>query len=129
MYHLKEERSLGELFADLSWQTSNLFRQEVELAKVEMSQKASQARRAITFLAIGGFIAYAGFLAIIAAAIIGLAMVIPVWLSALIVGVVVAIIGYALIQKGLNDLKPEDLTPQQTIESIKETAQWAQNQI
>ena len=129
MHHIKEERSLGDLFADLSRETRTLLRQEMELAKTEISRKASQAGKASASLAIGGFIAYAGFLAIVAAIIIGLAALIPAWLSALIVGLVVVGIGYFFIQKGLNDLKPQELVPKQTIESLKETTTWAQNQI
>ena len=129
MHSIKEERSLGDLFADLSRETQILLRQEMELAKTEISRKASQAGKATASLAIGGFIAYAGFLAIVAAIIIGLAALIPIWLAALIVGLVVVGIGYFFIQKGLNDLKPEELVPKQTIESLKETTTWAQDQI
>jgi len=129
MHYIKEERSLGDLFADLSRETQILLRQEMELAKTEISRKASQAGKASASLAIGSFIAYAGFLAIVAAIIIGLAALIPAWLSALIVGLVVVGIGYFFIQKGLNDLKPQELVPKQTIESLKETTTWAQDQI
>lgn len=129
MHHIKEERSLGDLFADLSRETRILLRQEMELAKTELSQKASKAGKASASLAIGGAVAYAGFLAIVAAIIIGLAALIPAWLSALIVGLVVVGIGYFFIQKGLSDLKPEELVPRQTIESLKETQAWAQDQI
>ena len=129
MYNLKEERSLGDLFANLSREMGLLLRQEMELAKTEMSRKASKAGKATASMAIGGFVAYAGFLAILAALIIGLAEFIPLWLAALIVGVVVAGIGYFFIQQGRNDLKPEELAPRQTIESLKETSAWAKEQI
>src|SRR6476469_1476439 len=94
----KEDRSLGELFSALSRETSTLVRNEVELAKTEMTEKASKVGKDIGFLAIGGAVAYAGLLAIIAAIIILLGGVLPMWLSALIVGIVVAGVGYALIQ-------------------------------
>lgn len=129
MYDLKEERSLGDLFTDLSRDMGILLRQEMELAKTEIGQKASKAGKATASIAMGGAIAYAGFLAIVAAIIVGLAEFIPLWLSALIVGLVVAGIGYFFIQKGRNDLKPEELAPRQTIESLKETTTWAQEQI
>jgi ABC-type Fe3+-siderophore transport system permease subunit len=80
-------------------------------------------------MVMGGAIAYAGFLAVMTAIIIGLAEFMSLWLAALIVGLVVAGIGYFFIQKGRNDLKPEELVPRQTIESLKETTTWAQNQI
>lgn len=123
------EPSLGELFSDLAYDARTLVIQEVALAKSEMSQKISQGKRGTTFLGIGGAIAYAGLLALIGAAILALDLVMPAWLAALIVGVVVAIVGYMLIQKGLNELKPKELKPTQTIESVKETKEWAQEQI
>src|SRR3954453_4403476 len=117
MDKIREERSLGELFSDLSRETSTLVRHEVDLARTEITQKASKVGKDVGTLAVGGAIAYAGFLAILAAVIIILASFIPWWLSALIVGLVVAVIGYFLVQKGLNDLKRQDMAPKQTIET------------
>jgi len=129
MQRPRDERSLGELFADLSRETTTLVRQEVDLAKTEMTQKASRVLKNIGFLAIGGAVAYAGFLAIIAAVIILLAAILPWWLSALLVGVVIAAIGAFLIWKGLDALKKEDLVPRQTIETLKEDQEWAKEQV
>ncbi|MBV9851318.1 MAG: phage holin family protein, partial [Armatimonadetes bacterium] len=66
----KTERSVGELLGDLMHETTTLVRQEITLAKNEMTQKASQAGRQAVSLAIGGAVAYAGLLAIIAAIIL-----------------------------------------------------------
>lgn len=130
MLDSKEDRSLGELFADLARESSTLLRQEVQLAKTELSQKASQVGRDVASLAIGGLVAYAGLLAILAAVIIGLAAAgLPWWLAALLVGIVVIGIGYGLIQRGLTALKREDLAPRQTIESLQEDARWAKEQV
>ena len=130
MQETRDDRSLGELLGDLAQQTATLARQEVELAKTEMSQKAAQVGRDLGFLAIGGAVAYAGFLAILAALIIALAANgVPWWLAALLVGVVVAGVGYVLVQKGLAALKREDLAPRQTIETLKEDKDWAKEQI
>lgn len=123
-----DERSLGELFSHLWTDTRTLISKEVELAKTEMSEKASVMSKSLAFLAAGGFVAYAGFLAILAAIIVGLGAFIPMWLSALIVGLIVAGIGYALVRKGMDGLKPQNLAPQETAASIKETKEWAQNQ-
>ena len=121
MHATGDDRSLGELFADLARESSTLIRQEVELAKVELSQKASRAGKDVGFLAIGGAVLYAGFLAVLAAIIIALAAAgLPWWLSALLVGVVVLGVGYWLVRKGLDELKRQDLTPRQTLESLKE---------
>jgi len=130
MQQARDDRSLGELFAELAQETATLARQEVQLAKTEMAQKASQIGRNVGFLAIGGAVAYAGFLAILVAVIIVLAANgIPWWLSALLVGLVVAGVGYVLVQKGLTALKQQDLAPRETIESLKEDTTWAKEQI
>ena len=125
----KQDRSLGELFGDLAKETSDLVRQEVELAKTEMSHKAASVAKDIGFLAVGGAVAYAGLLALGAAVIIALAQLgLPWWLAALLVGLVVAGGGYLLLQKGLSALKKQDLAPRKTFETIKEDVEWAKEQ-
>ena len=128
MERQKDDRSIGELFAELANETSTLVRQEVQLAKTEITQKVTSAGKDAGMIGAGGALAYAGLLAIIAAVIIGLGQLIPMWLSALIVGLVVVGIGYMLIQQGLNALKRIDPTPRQTIESLKEDKEWAKEQ-
>jgi len=79
------DRSIGELFAELAKETGTLVRQEVALARTEMTQKAAEVGRNVGFLAVGGLIVYAGLLAILAAVVIGLASLgLPWWLSALL---------------------------------------------
>ena len=125
-----EERSLGELFGDLARDTGTLVRQEMELAKTEMTQKASRAARDVGVLAAGGLVAYAGFLGILAAIVLGLvAAGLDAWLAALLVGAVVAAVGALLVQRGLSALKREELAPRQTVETLKEDAQWAKDQV
>ena len=124
-----QERSLGDLFSQLTHDLSTLMRQEVMLAKTELRQKASKAGKDVGFLAAGGAIAYAGFLVILAGIVLALGLVLPWWASAFIVGVVVAAIGYFLIRKGQTALKQADLTPKQTIETLKEDQQWAKEQV
>jgi hypothetical protein len=125
----RDDRSIGELFADLTRQMSTLLRQEVQLAKVEMTEKASKAGRDVGSLAVGGAVAYAGFLVILAGLVILLAEIVPWWLSAMIVGLAVIVIGYVLIQRGLSSLKQEDLAPRQTIESLREDAEFAKEKV
>ena len=128
MEQQRNEPSLGELFADLARETSTLVRQEMTLARTEMTQKAAQVGRDSGTIGIGGAIAYAGFLAIVAALILGLGQFLPLWLSALIVGLIVAGIGYGVLQRGLSALKHANLTPHETIETLKEDAEWAKEQ-
>ncbi len=72
--------------------------------------------------------AYAGLLAVLAGVIVLVGQVIPMWRSALLVGLVVAGVGYFLVRRGLEALKREDLAPRQTIETLKEDQQWAKDQ-
>jgi hypothetical protein len=129
MQEQTDDRSLGELFAKLASDTSTLVRQEVQLAKTEMTQKATRVGKDVASMAIGGAVAYAGLLAVLAAIILGLAALgLPAWLAALLVGAVTAGVGYVLIQRGRDALAREDLTPRQTIETLKEDAEWAKEQ-
>jgi len=125
----KEDRSLGELFSELSRETTTLVRKEVDLAKTELTAKATEVGKDVGFLAVGGAIAYAGLLVILAALAIFLGDVLDNYgLGALIVGLIVAAIGAYLVNKGLNDLKQANLKPEQTIESLKEDKEWIQQQ-
>jgi len=128
MHQTREEPSLGELFADLTREMTTLVRQEVRLATTEIGHKTSEIGKDVGFLAVGGAVAYAGLLAVIAAVIMILASFIAWWLSALIVGLGVAAAGYFLVRKGLDSLKQIDFAPKQTIRSIKEDVEWAKHQ-
>ncbi len=130
MQERKDERSLGELFGDLARETSTLVRQEVQLAKTEMTQKATAVGKDVGFLAVGGLIAYAGLLALIATLIIILGTAgLPWWFAALIVTIVVLAIGGILVQRGLTALKQQSMAPEQTIQTLKEDRQWVKEQI
>lgn len=124
-----ENRPLGDLFGDLASDMSNLVRQEITLAKVEVTQKAKYVGRNVGYLVIGGAVAYAALLAIIAAIIMLLAKYVPHWGSALIVGAVVGGIGWLLIGKAMTALQQADLTPRETVETLKEDATWMKQQI
>ena len=124
-----ENRPLGDLFGDLASEMSNLVRQEVNLAKVEISQKAKYVGRNVGYLVVGGAVAYAALLAIIAGIIMLLAKVLPSWGAALLVGAVVAIVGWVLIGKAMSALQTAELTPRETVETLKEDATWVKEQI
>lgn len=129
MSEQQDNRSLGELFSALATDTSTLVRQEVELAKTEMTQKATRIGKDLGFLLAGGAVAYAGFLAILAAIAVGLGQLgVPWWLAALLVGVVVAGIGGFLVMRGLTALRQESPVPERTVETLKEDIEWAKAQ-
>lgn len=117
----KQDRSLGELLGELTNEIVTLVRQEITLARVEMTDKAANIGKQVGLLAVGGALAYSGVLAIVAALVILLAQAgLPWWASALIVGLVVAGIGGMLVKKGIDAIKGADLVPRQTIESLKD---------
>jgi xanthine/uracil permease len=124
-----DSRPLGEVVQSLSQEFRSLVELEVALAKSEMSQKVSEAGKDVGYIAAGGFVIYAGFLAIMAAVAIWLAIYIPAWLSALIVGVVVALIGYVLVRKGMGDLKSRNMVPEQTLASLRDDKQAIQESV
>jgi len=124
-----ENRPLGDLFGDLASDMANLVRQEVSLAKVEITQKTKVVGRNVGYLVVGGAVAYAALLAIIAAIIMLLAKVVPHWGAALIVGAIVGGIGWLLIGKAMMALQQADLTPRETVETLKEDATWMKEQI
>lgn len=125
-----QDRSLGELFAELSRETTELVRHEVALAKVELSQKAARVGKDVGFISMGGALAYVGLMTLVAALVLGLvAAGLDPWLAALIIGIVVTVTGYVSTQKGLTALKREQVAPTQTIDTLKENAQWAKGQV
>jgi hypothetical protein len=126
---LREERSLGDLFSELAEETSTLVRQEVALAQTELTEKATTVGKNVGFLLVGGAIGYAALLAVLAAVVIGLAVFMPAWLAALIVGLGVGAAAYMIISPALEALKKTDLTPRETVRSLKEDAQWLKKQM
>jgi len=130
MQQRNEEPSLGELFASLARDTSALVRQEVDLAKTEMTQKATEAGKDVAYIAAGGAVAYVGLIVLAFALVYLLAdLFLPLWASALIVGLVIAGIGYFLVQRGLTALKRTNLTPRETVQSLKEDKEWIKDQV
>jgi hypothetical protein len=126
----RDERSLGDLFSDLSRETTTLVRQEVQLAKAELTQSATEAARGVGMLVAGGAVAYAGLLFLLLAIVFGLIEAgWDAWLAALVVGLVVVAIGAVLVLRARESLKPANLAPQKTVETLKEDAAWAKEQI
>ncbi len=126
---VKEERSLGDLFSELASETGTLVRQEVALAQAELTKKATDVGKNVGYLVVGGAVAYAAALALIAALIIGLSYFIPAWAAALVVGVIVGVVAYMMISSALAALKRTDLAPRETVETLKEDAQWLKDQV
>lgn len=126
---VNDDRSLGDLFSQLSRETSTLVRHEVELARAELSATAAEAGRNAAAIAVGGFVAYAAFLALMFALIYLLAEVMAPWLAALLVAVIVGAVGAFLIMRGINRFKEMNMVPQRTKETLEENAEWLKQQV
>ncbi|WP_226909589.1 phage holin family protein [Georgenia ruanii] len=85
-------RTVGELIATVSEQFSRLVRDELQLAQVQLAEKGKRLGTGAGFLGAAGVVALYAVGVLLAAAVLGLATVLPAWLSALIVGVVLLII-------------------------------------
>jgi len=130
--------SIPSLLRDLRDETTTLFRQEVALAKTEMKENVSRMTSHAVHIAVGGFVAYAGIIVfligighLLGALLIraGLDPQVSQWLAPSIIGLVVAIIGWAMLAKAKNAMAHEDLKPRQTIDSLRENKQWAQSKL
>ncbi len=128
MQRTRENQSVGELLGDLYRGVSQVISLEIELAKTEIGQKASRVGKNVGLLAAGGAIAYAGFLALLAAIIAALATFTYTWLAALIVALIVLAIGGVLVMSGLKTLQQESVAPQRTLDTLKEDKEWMTDQ-
>jgi hypothetical protein len=114
-----ESESTLSLIRRLIDELATLYRQEIALARAEFSESFMAARTGVASVAAGGAVLFAGFLALLSAAILGLAEVMRPWLAALIVGVVVGGAGYLTFQAGRRKLQPSIFKPTQTRESLR----------
>ncbi len=122
--------SFGALMSDLSRDSVTLVRDEIDLAKAEMSEKTTQAAIGIGSIAAAGAVLFAGFLFLLTAAMFALHLVLPYWLSALIVGVVVAVIGGIMLLMGRQKLKTRNLlVPQETVASLRHDRDLAREHV
>jgi hypothetical protein len=113
------DASVPGLIRSLADDVTHLFSQELALAKTEVRTALKDVKSGVLSLAIGLGILFAGFIVLLGAAVAGLALAVDLWLAALIVGGIVAIIGLVLLIKAKNSLNPEAMVPNRTIESLK----------
>jgi uncharacterized membrane protein YqjE len=124
------EESVGELLGQLSSDISTLVRQEIALARVEMTEKGKVVGKGVGMLGGAGVVALLMLGALTTMLIALLAEVMEVWLAALIVTILWGIVAAVLAQRGKKQLKEAaPPKPEQTIETIKEDVQWAKTQM
>jgi hypothetical protein len=120
------DQSISELVKDLATETSTLVRQEIDLAKAEMTDRGKRAGKGAGMLAAGAVVALLAFGALTAGLIAALDLAMPTWVAALIVTVVYGAIAAVLVQIGRKKVQEAaPPVPEETIESVKEDVQWA----
>jgi uncharacterized membrane protein YqjE len=117
----QRERSLADVFQDIVANVQDIVRSELRLASVEIRQELVKAATAGKVAAAGGVLALFALAFLLLAAVYGLALVMPPWMAALAVGIVLAMGGLILISAGSKRLKLIHLKPEKTVASIRET--------
>jgi Putative Actinobacterial Holin-X, holin superfamily III len=125
----KAERSIATLLSDLASETILLLRQEMALLKAELHEKFSRIGQGAGALGAGALVAFSGWLVLLAAAVLGLAEVLPAWAAALIVAFIVLAIGAALLLFGKNRFDAQALTPERSLRSLREDEAWIRERL
>ncbi len=124
-----DDRSVAEMLSALTTDASLLMRQEVALAKAEVREEAQRAARGAGMLAAAVVVAFVAVLLASFAIAWGLAAVMQPGVAFLIVGVVYAVVAGGVAFVGRQRLQEMKTSPEETVESVKEDAQWAKQRI
>jgi hypothetical protein len=120
------ERPLGEIARDLTRDVGLLMRQEVELAKAELTQKGRTAAPGLGMIGGAGVVGLMAAGALTAFLVLVLSVFLPEWASALIVGAVLAAVAFLLVKQGKERVEEAGAPiPKQTIDTVKEDVEWA----
>ena len=118
-------RGLSDVLQDIVRNVQEIVRSEVRLAKTEFREEAAKAKDSGILLAVGAVTGIFAILFLLLTMVYALALVMPNWAAALIVGAALAIVTSILLTVGLKRFKRIHPTPEHTVESIKENVAWA----
>lgn len=116
--------SIGEMLTTLASNSAALVRDEILLAKQEVRERALEFRGGVMILVAGAVVLFIGGAILCAAAVLALAIYVDPWLSALIIGGFLALVGGVTAYVGLGRLRRTSLKPEQTIETLEENKEW-----
>jgi len=117
-----------EIFQDIIHNIQDIVRSEVRLAKIEIREEAAKAKAAALMIAAGALTATLAFSFLMLTVVYALSLILPIWAAALIVAVTLAIVAAGTLSEGLKRFKTIHPTPERTVESLKENAQWVKQQ-
>ncbi|MGC2768399.1 MAG: phage holin family protein [Candidatus Acidiferrum sp.] len=123
------QRSVPEVLQDIVGNLQDIIRSEFRLAKTEIKEEASKAARPAAAFGVGLISGIYGIGFMLLAAVYGLSTVMPAWLAALLVGIILAIVAGAFIGSGREKLKRINLIPDKAIKSLEENVEWSKHQI
>jgi putative superfamily III holin-X len=126
---VRERASAIGLLRRLVDEFSVLFRKEIALAKAEAVQSFSHLKAAAISMASGGAVLFAGLLVLLAAAVLGLSHVVADWLAALIVGGLVSIVGFVMINSGKNKFDSSSLKPERTQRALQQDKEMVERRM
>jgi uncharacterized membrane protein YqjE len=124
-----ESRSIGELLRDLANDSTRLVRDELTLAKTEAQEKVSQVGSAVAMMAIVAVLAIPALVLILQAVVTVLSNFMYDWVAMLLVGIVIALVGYLLVRKGQNDLSAGRLAPERTAANLRRDVRLVQEKV
>ena len=128
--HDPTDKTLAELLSDLSQELAALMHQELDLAKAEVTAKGKRLGVGAGLLVGAGAVAFLGLGAVVACVIAALSQALPVWLAALLVGVVLLAIAGVLGVLGKTDVqRASPPVPEEAVESTKEDVAWLKTQV
>lgn len=129
---------LPELIRELRDETATLVGQEIALAKAEIAEKSRRMAKDVIYIAAGVALAYAALILLLLAVrdflfsgLVegGLSVGVAMWLSPLIVGVVVGVVGWVMVNHGKKKLSDEGIAPEKTARSLREDKNWLKHKI
>lgn len=123
------DRSILTVLADIVGDVQQIIRAEFRLAKVELSEELVKARRRAMMAAAGLVLVILSLGVLALSAVWALALVLPPWAAALVVGASLAVIGGAITMIGIKRISQVQLPPEKTVASIKENIQWAKTRV
>ena len=126
-----DSRSLGGLLRDLANDSANLVRQELVLTRTEAQDKLHQTVTASKELMAGALVLLAALIVLLDAAVYSLIEEVGLehWQAALIVGGVVAVIGFVLVRRGQGQLAATRLAPERTVASVRKDLELVKEQL
>lgn len=125
----ENERSAVGLIRQLAHEVPALLTKELALAKAEIRQTLETAKAGATAIGMGAVVMLAGLIIVLLAAVYALAMVMPPWLAALIVGVVAMVVGFIMVQSGKKQFEASSLTPERTVNSLQKDKDAIQRKV